>query len=92
MATDTEILDLWNNPPIRMKKEEAIISFYHQARKAGAQEGMLALEQELLTDATIETALKTFGWGRGRKESLIATRAVLRGAIQIAIGKLKNKM
>lgn len=91
MATDSEITKKYASFKNTMEKDDAIISLYRHAENAGRQEGISSLEKELLNDSTIEAALKTIGWGRGRKESLIATRAVMRGICQIAIEKIKKE-
>ncbi len=91
MATDEEILKLWKNTSGNGKQEQAkaIIEFYRLAEK----EGVERLEKELLSDATIDAALKTFGWGRGDKRSTITTKAVVRETLRLArekAGKQSN--
>ncbi|MEK6953573.1 MAG: hypothetical protein AABX01_01080 [Candidatus Micrarchaeota archaeon] len=88
MATDEEILQLWEKLPKKKERAQDIVRLYRLAESAGRQEAVLALEKELLLDATIESALKTFGWGRNSRASIITTRALLREAARIAIMKV----
>ena len=64
MAADDEIGQLWDSFPEKMKQTpEAIIRFYRLAENAGNQAGILAVEKELLSDATVKEAINVFGWG-----------------------------
>lgn len=91
MATDNEILELWNS---FSKGEEnssfAAIRFYRLAEKEGKQAGVLALEKELLSDETILAAMHVFGWERQKKSSLITLRAIQRETIKLAMAKVKK--
>ncbi len=89
MATDEEIMRLWGRFPKTGKQPEAIIRLYRAAENEGKQAGLLSLESELTSDATIESALKTFGWGRRNRTSLITMRALMREAIRLAKEKVK---
>jgi len=89
MASDEEIMRLWKNFADKTKQPEAIIQLYRLAEKEGKEEQLTALEKELTADSTIEAALKTFGWGRGKKESTITTRAIIREAFRLAKEKVK---
>ncbi|MFA6048410.1 MAG: hypothetical protein WC792_00490 [Candidatus Micrarchaeia archaeon] len=84
MATDGEIIQLWKSLPEKTRNTEGAIKIYRLAEDAGRNEGISAFEKELSSDATIETALKTFGWGSRFKGSLITLRAVLKEAGRLA--------
>ncbi len=90
MATNEEIIKSWNSMPKRMKQDEAIVQFYRTAEAAGRQQAISAVETELLSDSTIETALSSFGLGRKKKASTITTRAVMREAFRIAKEKAEK--
>jgi len=90
MSTDEEIMQLWKGFPKDLEPAQAIARLYRHAEETGRTEGILAIEKELLLDATIESAIKTFGWGRSSKASIITTRAILREALRIASEKLKK--
>jgi len=89
MATEDEITRLWGSFP--EKKAEAIIHLYRLAENDGKQTGISVMEKELLSDATIEAAIRTFGWGSNRKASVIASRALMRAAIDIAKKKIGSR-
>ncbi|VVC00933.1 Uncharacterised protein [uncultured archaeon] len=55
------------------------------------KEAVSTFEAELLSDSTIEAALKGFGWGsRMKKASIITQRAVMREIIRIAKEKMEK--
>jgi hypothetical protein len=89
MATDEEIMQLYNSLP-QKQQAESIVSFYRLAEIAGKQAAILEMEKELVSDATIESAMKTYGLGRRMKASTITMRALLKEAIYIAKEKLKK--
>ncbi|MDO8633745.1 MAG: hypothetical protein Q7K34_00440 [archaeon] len=89
MATDEEVMQLWNSFS-GMKQPEAIIRLYRLAEDSGKQAGILTLEKELLSDATIEKALQNFGWGRRMKSSTITVRAIIREATRLAIANVRK--
>jgi len=91
MATDEEILQLRASFPAKTKPDEAVIRLYRAAGNAGQQAALSAMEKELLSDATIESALKTFGWGRRNRTSLITMRALMREAFRLAAEKAGKK-
>ena len=91
MASDEEIIKLWGSLPKGSKQAEIIISLYRAAEKEGRQEAILALEAGLLSDASIEAAMQTFGWGRKDKRSTITMRAVMREAIRLAKEKAESE-
>ncbi len=84
MATNGEIIKMWNRLAEGAKQDEAIVQFYRAAEAAGRQQAISVIEAELLSDSTIETALSSFGLGRKKKASTITTRAVMREALRIA--------
>ncbi|MCR4369477.1 MAG: hypothetical protein NUV67_06245 [archaeon] len=86
MVTDEEIIRLWNGLSDAEKKEAAIRMY-----RMGENAGISAFEKELLADETIETALKVFGWGRGKKSATITTRAIMREAARIAKEKAQKQ-
>ncbi len=90
MATDEEIIQLWNSFPKKMKEDDAIIRLYRLAEDTGKKESSLSIEKELVSDSTIETAIKTLGWGRNNKASIVAQKAVLRQVLRIAMEKVKK--
>ena len=92
MASDEEIIQLWGSFPKKKARSEAIIGLYRMAEDAGKQVGLSALETELLSDATLESAMNSFGWGRRDKRSTITMRAVMREALRIAKDKTEKKV
>ena len=92
MATDEEILRVWGSLPNKMKRDEAVIRLYRAAEEAGEMAarsaGIAAIGKELLSDATLEAAMNSFGWGRRDKRSTITMRAVMREALRIAKEKI----
>jgi hypothetical protein len=91
MATDEEILRLWGTLPKTEKSDEAIIRLYRIAEDAGRQAGLSAMEEELLSDATIKASTEAFRWGKRSKASTITLRAVMREAARIAKEKAGNR-
>ncbi len=90
MTTNGEIMKLWGSLPKSITQDEAIVQFYRAAEAAGRQQAISAVEAELLSDSTIETALSSFGLGRKKKASTITTRAVMREALRIAKEKAEK--
>jgi len=88
MASDEEILQLWKRLSEKLKGPDAITGLYRNAQGTGRQEGILAMENELVRDETVEKALKGFGWGKNNRAAVITTRAVIREAAGIAKGKV----
>ena len=96
MATDEEIIQKWKSIAGEKEKAMAIIGFYRAAEDAGKLSGrqaaVSAMENELLSDATLESAIAAFGHGRHDKRSTITMRAVMREALRIAKEKVENKI
>ena len=86
MATDGTIIQSWKKFSETMSPTDAAVRLYRLAEEAGKQESLRAMEKELLSDEVIESALKTFGWGRGKKSTIVTQRAILRRAIRLANG------
>lgn len=91
MAADAEILALWKDSQKAGKGNASIVEFYKKAHKAGREGGLIALGEEIVEDATIESAIITFGWGRGSRASVITARALVREALRIANENLKRQ-
>ncbi|MFH1471249.1 MAG: hypothetical protein ABIF01_05855 [Candidatus Micrarchaeota archaeon] len=91
MATDDEIKRLWKNFPDKTGETDAIVHLYRLAENEGKQAGISAIEKELLSDSTIEAAMRTFGWGKNKKASIIASRALMRTAIDVAKKKIGDR-
>lgn len=91
MATDKEVLQLWNSVLKNKKQDEAIVELYRLAENSGKKAGLLAMEKEMLKDETIEKALNTFGIGRRSKSGVITMRAILRGVTGIALEAAKKR-
>jgi hypothetical protein len=87
MATDGEIIRMWGGFS-NMEQKEAAVQLYRHAEKAGGKDAIAAIEKELLSDATIEAAAKTFGLGRKSKAGTITLRAIFGEAIHIAKEKI----
>ena len=94
MATDAEILKLWNSLSAKKNPQDAAIELYRLAQDAGKQECLAVMEKEMLSDAAIEEAIKLFGFGGNKKSgtitrmSVITQRAIIREAIHIAKERL----
>ena len=58
------------------------------AEKRAKEEAFSALERELLSEATLQVAMKSFGWGQN-KLSIITLKAVMRSALEIAMKKAR---
>ncbi|VVB57675.1 Uncharacterised protein [uncultured archaeon] len=84
MATDDEIKQSWKRLGASGKEADAAVQLYRQAEREGRLAGISALEAELSSDAAIQSALDTFGWGRRNKTSLITMRALLREIVRVA--------
>ncbi len=97
METDEKIMRAWDGFRKKMNEKEAIVGFYRLAEDAGRQDGISALEKELLSDTVVEATLQTFGWGmRSRtsvryRTSVITQRALLREAVRLAMEKMESK-
>ena len=80
MATDGDIIQLWNSFPNK-GQPEAIVRLY----RLGENMGIAAMEKELLSDSTIEAATKAFfGMRKHSKAGIITLRAIMREAIYLA--------
>lgn len=87
MATDEEIKKLWGG---LSKDPGGAVTLYRIAEKEGKQAGIFELEKELLSDATLESAAKVLGWGKGSRMTTIASRAFFRAALDIAKEKVEK--
>lgn len=83
MATDGEILEKWEGISKVGKQSDSIIQLYRMAEK----DAVAAMEKEMQSEATIEEAIRTFGWGRKSRASIITVKALMNEAMHIAKGK-----
>lgn len=90
MTSNDEIVKMWEDFPGGKGREEAVISLYRLAESSGRLDGILAMEKELLSDATLEAAMQTFGWGRQKRASIVTLRAILKEAANIAMDKANH--
>lgn len=91
MATDGEIIRMWESLPKDLKPQEAAAQLYRIAQEAGKKDCLAALEKELLSDATIEEATGLFfGLGRYKKAGTITQKAIMREAFRLAKEKARK--
>jgi len=90
METDKEFKRLLTRLPKKIQNAD-LFGFYLLAKEAGRQQGQDALEQALMSDATIEAAFDTFGWGRRKKVFTITQRNLIREILRIAKERMAKK-